>query len=73
MMTPEDTFSDPPLMYRVNSVSALKEERVRLTAPLFCHIEPYLDNFTSLNETSLLSMLRDNQAILLDDLLIYLA
>lgn len=55
----------------------MKEEKIRLTAPMFCKLAPHVDKFQILNNTVLTgkSALVDgfgSQALVLDDLVLYL-
>lgn len=38
-----------PIFYKIESIKSNIEEKVKLTAPLFCKIVPYTNNFTVMN------------------------
>ncbi len=39
------TSNELPLSYKIESLKAIKEEKIKLTAPLFCSIQPNTDSF----------------------------
>eukprot|EP00347_Sterkiella_histriomuscorum_P010661 403375414 len=56
------------------SLKSTKEEQVRLTPPIFCKIQPFFQNFTTINGSDLLQLQKQNShtSIVLDDLIINL-
>lgn len=68
--------AESPIGYSIDQIRAVKEEKIRLTPPLFCKIAPEVKGFSVINSTLLNGPVRlDNgrpQFVVLDDLLIYL-
>jgi hypothetical protein len=50
-IAPSQSFSEPPLAYKIESIKSMKEEKIRLTAPMFCKTAPHLERFPILNNT----------------------
>ena len=70
-----------PVFYTIDSVKAVAEERMHLTAPIFCSVKPFIKNFTILNQTlpdsnislrNIKSIDYIQNYILFEDLLIFL-
>ena len=57
-MTPLVTYGSPPITYSVQSITSIKEQRIRLTAPMFCSLVPHIDNFTAYSDTSITGLLQ---------------
>jgi hypothetical protein len=73
-----NTSEERPLSFTLDSVRSIKEEKIKLTAPLFCKPSPAISGLTVLNTTQLVGPITiDDQGgrpnfVLLEDLLIYL-
>lgn len=52
-MTPSDVYSQPPITYKIDSIKSIKEEKIGLTAPMFCKLRPSVQNFNVTNNTQL--------------------
>jgi len=73
------TSNENPISITLDSVKSIKEDRIKLTAPLFCKTTPSLTGFKTLNSTLLTGPIashpeRDKKSnfVFLDGLLIYL-
>jgi hypothetical protein len=68
-MTPSPNFSLPPLSYHLDTVKSLKEDRIKLTAPLFCQLIPHVSSFKSVN-TTIIKGTMSNQVIVVENLML---
>lgn len=48
-----NTSGERPLSFTLDSVRSIKEEKIKLTAPLFCKPSPAISGLTILNTTQL--------------------
>jgi hypothetical protein len=68
--------TDFPIGYTIDSIKSMKEERIRLTPPLFCKMAPQIEGFKAINFTTLKGIPKHknnhSELIFLDDIVLYL-
>ena len=67
-----------PVAYKIENIKSIKEDKIKLTAPIFCQLEPSMNGFNVTNSykisssDSMLVNQQQGQLVILNDLLVYL-